>query len=44
MVIFVFEVFDVEKLFGCCVSGKNLEIVFLVIEGNFLNYEKNLFV
>lgn len=44
MGIFVIDVFDVEKMLGRCVSGKNLEMVFLVIEGNFLNYEKNILV
>ncbi|KAG0585989.1 hypothetical protein KC19_2G054600 [Ceratodon purpureus] len=36
------DVSDVEKLFGRCVSGKNLETAFLATEGNLLNYEKNL--
>lgn len=42
MGISVSEVSDVEKLLGRCVSGKNLETAFLAIEGNLLNYEKNL--
>ena len=42
MGISVSEVYDVEKLLGRCVSGKNLETAFLAVEGNLLNYEKNL--
>lgn len=42
MGISVSEVYDAEKLLGRCVSGKNLETAFFAIEGNLLNYEKNL--